>query len=902
MTEGGGSRRKPGPDTSGALAIARTVPSDARLDVVASADTVLAEGAGGGADTPSNPSQRGDVLGGRYRILAEMGRGAEGVVYRARDLKADTVVALKLLQHDEGADERLQRFRRELQMARKVTHPNVVRIYDLVELPGRFGLSMEVVDGEALDVRIARGPLTRDEMVRLAHDLARALAAAHEAGVTHRDLKPANVLVRKRDGSAVVTDFGVSRVHADRDARVSSQPDPASPRPVELTREGAIVGTPLYMAPEQLEGHADAGPAADVYAYGAVLHEAATGAALHEADTVGELLRLRKAAPAPPLHGARPDLPAWLCDMVDRSLRRDPGERFPSGVELLAAIDPARRTPRGTHFAWVASAGAVVVAATAGALLVATHHALPPAASAAAGAPSPAPPTTPPLTFSVANVTRITFGDACEEFPALTPDGTSVVYDGTVGRDSFLYELDLAPGSTPRQLTHVRGWDIAASVSPDGSQVAFVRFVGDQEGAWVGPLDGSAPPHLVAKGPLRPSWTTDGTAIWAGTGDPIAAYDVATGAVKRTMPAELSVKTAITQELADGSLVGVLPGHGASDYTVGGVALVRPDRPATWLLRGQVEEGLAVTPAGRHALVSRGTPNGVELLDVPLDGSPPTSLAASGVEARQGIALSRDGARVVWSSCREVPQVVSIDTRAHAVRPIPVDMARVSSLAPVADRAEIAVVSARSGRSQPWIVPLARDAVPRPIDIGNATASEIAVSHDGTRFVVSIADHGLAIGSTTGDPALRPLTTVGTDSAPAFVAGGAASDFMGAGTDGAAPSPVDDRVAYLAGTVVTEVVPMISGGRAGGLRPLSPKLASGRYAFLRFSPDGKRVVLVRGQTELLEVDAATGAIVRSFSTATNDQLGVPTYTSAGILAIRVAWQGNLWTATSQMRE
>ena len=118
------------------------------------------------------------------RVLAEVGRGAEGVVYRARDLKADAIVALKLLQQDEGSDERLQRFRRELQMARKVTHPNVVRIYDLVELPGRFGLSMELVDGEPLDARIARGKLGR-ERARAARRRSRARPRRGARGGRH---------------------------------------------------------------------------------------------------------------------------------------------------------------------------------------------------------------------------------------------------------------------------------------------------------------------------------------------------------------------------------------------------------------------------------------------------------------------------------------------------------------------------------------------------------------------------------------------------------------------------------------------------------------------------------------------------------------------------------------------
>ena len=139
------------------------------------------------ATAPPPPVNLGDVLGGRYKIIGELGRGGEGVVYRALDVRADELVALKLLDRDAV---RLARFRRELQMARKVTHPSAVRIHDLVELPGRFGLSMELVEGETLERRIERGgKLEAAELFALADDLSQALAAAHAAGVTHRGSK-----------------------------------------------------------------------------------------------------------------------------------------------------------------------------------------------------------------------------------------------------------------------------------------------------------------------------------------------------------------------------------------------------------------------------------------------------------------------------------------------------------------------------------------------------------------------------------------------------------------------------------------------------------------------------------------------------------------------------------------
>jgi serine/threonine protein kinase/tetratricopeptide (TPR) repeat protein len=299
--------------------------------------------------SPSNaaPERRGDVLAERYELRDELGQGGEGVVYRARDLRADADVALKVLRGDRGSEGRLRAFRRELQLARRVTHPNVVRIHDLVDLPGRIGLSMELIDGERLDARIARGPLTGDELARLASDLASALTAAHEAGVVHCDLKPSNILLRRGDGRAVVTDFGVSR------ARQSDEPPISSASDASTLRQGPLVGTPPYMAPEQLGGSGEVGPAADVYAFGVVMFEAATGECLHRAETLGELRRLRSAAPAPSLADKRSDLPPWLSAAVDRALARKIRDRFASGRELLGALKPADAS--GTVRATVAS-------------------------------------------------------------------------------------------------------------------------------------------------------------------------------------------------------------------------------------------------------------------------------------------------------------------------------------------------------------------------------------------------------------------------------------------------------------------------------------------------------------------------------------------------------------------
>jgi Tol biopolymer transport system component/tRNA A-37 threonylcarbamoyl transferase component Bud32 len=923
MSADGTGKGQPPPDTGETSATARTLPSDpGPLPPAdrAAADRATADRAAADRATEQTyPAAHGQLLGGRYELLAELGRGGEGAVYRARDVKADTVVALKLVPQDEGFDERLRRVRRALQMARRVTHPNVVRIYDLVELPGRFGLSMEFVHGEPLDRRIARGPLTRDELVRLALDLARALAAAHQAGVVHRDLKPGNVLLRRHDGRAVVTDFGVSRSHlgGEADPHASSR---RQPTPVDLTCDGPLVGTPLYMAPEQLDGRADVSPAADVYAFGALFYEAATGKVLHEATALAELRALRANSPAPRLRGARPDLPRRLCDAIDRALARDDKDRFASGVELLAALEPLEAGAGRTRWPWWAAGAATVVVASVGAVLLSKRPAPAVVPAAITAAPSPLDSGTRPLELRVSNVRRLTFGDSCEEFPSFSPDGRTVVYDETVGPDSFVYRLALTPGASAEQLTHVRGWDIAAAVAPQGDRIAFLRIEGEKVGAYVAPIDMHEAPRLLARGSVRPSWTPDGTAVWAGDGSPIAAYDASTGALVQALTDVPVVKSAFTADLGDGRVVAVFPQHGASDAKISGIALWSPGA-LQWLYRGPIEEVLAVTGDRQHVLASRATPTSAELLDVPLDGSPIVSLAPSGIEARQGLAWSRDGEHLVWSACKQVWQLAGADARG-TLRPLDVDMAGVSSVAPVPRRLEVAVVSSRAGRPEPWIVPLSGKAPPRAIETGGLTASEIAVASDASRFVISVPGRGLFVGALAGGP-VRPLTEKTMDSAPDFrfggaqvvftrrlpdgrphvmvvpVAGGQATELLGVGSDLAAPSPTDDRIAFLAGITGSDLVPTVWDGRDGSQRPLSPHLRPGRYTHLRFSPDGRRVAVVRGHTHIVEVDASSGAILRTLATANDDQLAQPTYTPMGLVAVVIRWQGNLWAGDAE---
>src|SRR6516162_11049833 len=229
---------------------------------------------GGATPSPAGPSRfaPGAIVAGRYRLVALLGRGGMGEVYRADDLTLDQPVALKFLPDGVAAtDTRVAQFHNELRVARQVSHKNVCRLYDLGEADGRRFLTMEYVDGEELSSSLRRfGRMPPDKAVQIARQLCAGIAAAHEKGVLHRDLKPANVML-DGNGDVRITDFGIATLGGGA--------------------EEGVVGTPQYMAPELLAGHA-ATTKSDIYAIGLILFEIFTGKRVYEAKTLAELKQL----------------------------------------------------------------------------------------------------------------------------------------------------------------------------------------------------------------------------------------------------------------------------------------------------------------------------------------------------------------------------------------------------------------------------------------------------------------------------------------------------------------------------------------------------------------------------------------------------------------------------------
>ena len=263
------------------------------------------------------------TIAGRYEVLGMLGVGGMGAVYRVLDKELDEVIALKMLRR-ELADSPgiVERFRREVKLARKVTHVNVARTYDLGEHEGERFLTMELVEGESLSTLLARERrFSLSRMVDLALPICAGLAAAHAMGIVHRDLKPDNVLIAK-DGRVVLTDFGIARATGSAGSQRTALP----------------IGTPAYMAPEQVEASPNVDERADIYALGAMFFELLTGQLPWQGDSVYAVAALRLVQPPPDPRTHRPDLPDAVARLVMACMARKPEDRPATVVEVASRL------------------------------------------------------------------------------------------------------------------------------------------------------------------------------------------------------------------------------------------------------------------------------------------------------------------------------------------------------------------------------------------------------------------------------------------------------------------------------------------------------------------------------------------------------------------------------------
>ncbi len=407
---------------------------------------------------------------GHFQVLEKLGEGGMGVVYKARDTHLDRSVAIKVLPSEKISDpQRKARFVQEAKAASALNHPNIITIHDVASQEGCDFIVMEYVAGKTLDQVIPRKGMKLGEALKIAVQIADALARAHSAGILHRDLKPANVMVDER-GQVKILDFGLDKLTEQLQEKDSASAATADIGGKPITEEGVIVGTVSYMSPEQAEGKkVDA--RSDIFSFGSLLYEMVTGQQVFRGDTKLSTLAaiISKEPAAPPS-----EIPHDLEKVISRCLRKDPARRFQYMADLKVALEelkeesdngklagvtfiPPKSRRRAT---WVAIVlGASALGAVIFWILWPTDRSVQPSMTAV------------PLTSYPGS----------ESLPSFSPDGNYVafVWDGEKQDNDDIYVKSIGPG-TPIRITTNPEHDYDPEWSPDGRHILFFASAGGQ--------------------------------------------------------------------------------------------------------------------------------------------------------------------------------------------------------------------------------------------------------------------------------------------------------------------------------------------------------------------------------------------------------------------------------------
>jgi serine/threonine protein kinase len=435
---------------------------------------------------------------GSVELLAVIGRGGMGEVYRARDTKLKRDVAIKALPDEFSHDaDRLSRFQREAEVLASLNHPNIAAIYDLQEAEGARFLVLELVEGETLAERIKRGPVPIDEALQVAKQIAEALEAAHEKGIIHRDLKPANIKWTP-EGKIKVLDFGLAKVREVAEPATSLS---NSPTLLSQSMPGVIMGTAAYMSPEQAKGFA-ADPRTDVFSFGCILYEMLTGKPTFSGDTTSEILASVLKS-EPDLNLLPANLNPRLRAVLQRALEKNPKQRFHAIADVRFEIEQALKDPLGVTASastpsgqprpgWIATVAVALVLIIALAIPAMRYlrETSPPETRVEINTPG----TPQPLHF------------------AISTDGRQLVFVAS-GDGSQKLWLRLLDSAIARPLSGTEGAEYPFW-SPDGHSIGFFAS-GKLKRVDIG--GGPAQPVADAAAGRGGAWNTDGTILFAPT-------------------------------------------------------------------------------------------------------------------------------------------------------------------------------------------------------------------------------------------------------------------------------------------------------------------------------------------------------------------------------------------------
>ena len=441
---------------------------------------------------------------GPYQIVAQLGQGGMGIVFRARDTKLERDVAVKVLPKNLAEDpEALARFEREAKAVAALSHPNILAIHDFGSEDGTLYAAMELLEGETLRQRLADGALPTRKAVEIALAIAAGLAAAHDKGIVHRDLKPENVFLLG-SGQVKVLDFGLARV----DTAAPAAPDGADVQTVSLSTEpGRVMGTVGYMAPEQVRGKTvDA--RADIFSFGAVLYELLTGKRAFHGDSPVETLNAILKEDPPSLFESTKNVSPALERIVRRCLEKRPEERFRTAHDLAIALD-AISTSSTHNLASEAQAAAPEPAAARGRGRLLERAGLLLAGAALAAGGLLARERARPQQASGAAVFRWLSFSGRDSSPAVSPDGRTIAFTSDRDGQPRIW-LKQVSGEGEAPLTS--GPDDFPRFSPDGSQVLFARPDGTGTSLYRAAVLGGEARRLL-EGAAEGDWSPDGKRI-----------------------------------------------------------------------------------------------------------------------------------------------------------------------------------------------------------------------------------------------------------------------------------------------------------------------------------------------------------------------------------------------------